>query len=119
MPDLLANLTMAPSVESYHDTYRAMDGGLCAPDIKIANLYSTKKQFVVETLKAKLPTSELGKHDEGASFFLADLGEVYRQHVRWKKNLPRVKPFFGLDEKFPNLQEGLLICSSGKMQSRS
>lgn len=28
-------------------------------------------------------------------FFVADLGEIYRQHVRWKKNLPRVKPFYG------------------------
>lgn len=32
--------------------------------------------------------------DEDA-FFVADLGEVYRQHMRWKKNLPRVKPFYG------------------------
>ena len=29
------------------------------------------------------------------TFFVADLGEVYRQHLRWKKNLPRVKPFYG------------------------
>lgn len=29
------------------------------------------------------------------TFFVADLGEVYRQHMRWKKNLPRVKPFYG------------------------
>lgn len=29
------------------------------------------------------------------TFFVADLGEVYRQHLRWKKNLPRVRPFYG------------------------
>ena len=29
------------------------------------------------------------------TFFVADLGEVYRQHLRWKQQLPRVKPFFG------------------------
>lgn len=29
------------------------------------------------------------------TFFVGDLGEVYRQHMRWKKNLPRVKPFYG------------------------
>jgi len=29
------------------------------------------------------------------TFFVADLGEVYRQHLRWKLNLPRVKPFYG------------------------
>lgn len=35
---------------------------------------------------------EAGEED---SFFVVDLGEVYRQHMRWKKNLPRVKPFYG------------------------
>ena len=32
--------------------------------------------------------------DEDA-FFVADLGEVYRQHVRWKANLKRIRPFYG------------------------
>ncbi|KAK7206218.1 pyridoxal-dependent decarboxylase [Myxozyma melibiosi] len=30
------------------------------------------------------------------SFFVADIGEVYRQHVRWKQNLPRVEPFYAV-----------------------
>ncbi|KAK9237699.1 pyridoxal-dependent decarboxylase [Lipomyces kononenkoae] len=29
-------------------------------------------------------------------FFVADIGEVYRQHVRWKLNLPRVEPFYAV-----------------------
>ena len=29
------------------------------------------------------------------SFFVADLGDVYRQQQRWKLNLPRVKPHYG------------------------
>ncbi len=36
------------------------------------------------------------------SFFVADLGEVYRQHMRWKLNLPRVKPFYGIFVYFMN-----------------
>ena len=36
------------------------------------------------------------------TFFVADLGEVYRQHMRWKKNLPRVKPFYGKLWRFRN-----------------
>ena len=32
--------------------------------------------------------------DEDA-FFVADIGEVYRQHMRWKMNLKRVKPHYG------------------------
>jgi hypothetical protein len=26
---------------------------------------------------------------------VADMGEIYRQHLRWKMNLGRVKPFYG------------------------
>lgn len=29
------------------------------------------------------------------AFFIGDLGEVYRQHLRWKALLPRIEPFFG------------------------
>lgn len=32
--------------------------------------------------------------DEDA-FYVADMGEIYRQHLRWKLNLGRVKPFYG------------------------
>jgi ornithine decarboxylase len=34
--------------------------------------------------------------DLESSFFVADLGEVYRQFLRWKKNLPRVEPFYAV-----------------------
>lgn len=36
--------------------------------------------------------------EDGAddAFFVADLGEVYRQHMRWKKNLPRVTPHYAV-----------------------
>ena len=37
-------------------------------------------------------TCEPGDED---AFFVADMGEVYRQHLRWKLNLPRVKPHYG------------------------
>ena len=35
---------------------------------------------------------EAGQED---AFFVADMGEVYRQHLRWKLKLPRVKPHYG------------------------
>jgi ornithine decarboxylase len=31
-----------------------------------------------------------------SSFFIADIGEVYRQFVRWKRNLPRIEPFYAV-----------------------
>ncbi|KAF9427955.1 hypothetical protein BGZ94_003756 [Podila epigama] len=30
------------------------------------------------------------------AFYVADLGEVYRQHLRWKALLPRIEPFFAM-----------------------
>ena len=37
-------------------------------------------------------TCEPGEED---AFFVADMGEIYRQHLRWKMNLKRVKPHYG------------------------
>jgi len=39
---------------------------------------------------------ELCEPGDEDTFFVADLGEVYRQHMRWKLNLPRVKPFYAV-----------------------
>jgi ornithine decarboxylase len=55
------------------------------------------KKLIGEALKQRVESidqdvCEAGEED---TFFVADLGEVYRQHMRWKKNLPRVKPFYG------------------------
>ena len=59
--------------------------------------YITPKQMIGEALKKRVESidpedCEAGDED---TFFVADLGEVYRQHMRWKLNLPRVKPFYG------------------------
>jgi ornithine decarboxylase len=55
------------------------------------------KQLIGEALKSRVEaidhdTCDVGDED---AFFIADLGEVYRQHMRWKKNLARVKPHYG------------------------
>ena len=33
--------------------------------------------------------------DAEQAFFVADLGQVYRQHQRWRSCLPEIKPFYG------------------------
>lgn len=55
------------------------------------------KTLVKNTLKNRISeidpaTCEPGEED---AFFVADMGEVYRQHLRWKMNLKRVKPHYG------------------------
>jgi ornithine decarboxylase len=68
---------------------------------------SKSKQLIGEALKSRVEaidhdTCNVGEED---AFFVADLGEVYRQHMRWKKNLARVKPHYG---EFPR---AALTCS--------
>lgn len=63
------------------------------------------KQLIGNALKNRVTnidhdTCEAGDED---TFFVADLGEVYRQHMRWKLNLPRVKPFYGENFQIPCL----------------
>jgi ornithine decarboxylase len=55
------------------------------------------KQLIGEALKSRVEAVDPDTCDTGEeeTFFVADLGEVYRQHMRWKKNLARVKPHYG------------------------
>lgn len=58
----------------------------------------TAKDLVLQILKkraAEVDVDDCGPGDEDA-FYVADMGEVYRQHMRWKMNLGRVKPFYGM-----------------------
>ncbi|RJE22960.1 ornithine decarboxylase [Aspergillus sclerotialis] len=56
------------------------------------------KDLVLDVLKkraAAVDIDQCGPGDEDA-FYVADMGEVYRQHLRWKMNLGRVKPFYAV-----------------------
>ncbi|KAG0348550.1 hypothetical protein BGZ54_004591 [Gamsiella multidivaricata] len=49
-------------------------------------------------LEARLNSFDPASDDAEAecAFYVADLGEVYRQHLRWKALLPRIEPFFAM-----------------------
>lgn len=93
---------MAPSAitptEEYKFTYqdyKSVEPTLGTPDNNGAAL---SKQLKGEALKSRVEavdpdTCDVGDED---AFFVADLGEVYRQHLRWKKNLGRVKPHYAV-----------------------
>ncbi|KAI9749006.1 MAG: U3 small nucleolar RNA-associated protein [Chaenotheca gracillima] len=56
------------------------------------------KQMMGDVLQKRVESIDLegcGSGEDDA-FFVADMGEVYRQHLRWKKNLKRVKPFYAV-----------------------
>lgn len=52
---------------------------------------------VIQVIREKLDSmnEDLWESDEENSFFVADLGEVQRQHLTWKALLPRIEPFYG------------------------
>ena len=69
---------------------------LSQPDLH-QNGQSIAKQMIGHALQKRVQnidenTCEAGDED---AFFVADMGDVYRQHLRWKKNLKRVKPHYG------------------------
>lgn len=61
------------------------------------------KELIVDILRKKAASIDVQNCCPGEEdpFYVADLGEIYRQHVRWKMNLPRVKPFYGGSFRFP------------------
>ncbi|KAI1258800.1 ornithine decarboxylase [Xylariaceae sp. FL1019] len=73
----------------------------------------TAKQMIGDALRQRVTNIDHESCDPGDedTFFVGDLGEVYRQHMRWKKNLPRVKPFYAVkcnpDPKVIQLLAGL------------
>jgi ornithine decarboxylase len=59
--------------------------------------FTDTQRLIGQALKERVDqvnpeTCEVGDED---AFFVADLGQVYRQHMRWKLHLPRVKPHYG------------------------
>lgn len=59
---------------------------------------TTSKEMIQSVLKKQIAQIDVdtclpGQED---AFYVADLGEVYRQHLRWKMNLSRVKPFYAV-----------------------
>ena len=55
------------------------------------------KDLVKGVLKGRAENVDINVCEPGEedAFFVADMGEVYRQHLRWKMNLKRVKPHYG------------------------
>lgn len=95
---------MAPSATSIYETANTF----WTPHVKNFNSalseyggnqqYDSPKQLIGQALKQRIDAidpenCEVGDED---AFFVADLGEVYRQHMRWKRNLSRVKPHYGM-----------------------
>ncbi|KAF9391836.1 hypothetical protein CPB97_005244 [Podila verticillata] len=67
-------------------------------DMKLAALPQVHTLPIDQMLHARLASFNPESDDAEAenAFYVADLGEVYRQHLRWKALLPRIEPFFAM-----------------------
>lgn len=63
---------------------------------------SAAKDLVMDVLKKRAAEVDVDQCDPGEEdpFYVADMGEIYRQHLRWKMSLGRVKPFYGRSRLF-------------------
>jgi hypothetical protein len=91
-PSAITNLTNTPSITSINSYFKSTIN--CYAEQNGAN---NPKQLIGAALKERVGNIDHDSCEPGDedTFFVADLGEVYRQHMRWKSNLPRVKPFYG------------------------
>lgn len=103
---------MAPSVLSVDDTYTTnnyhphckdpvvtnptTDHGVIS--LSVPQSLAAPKELVLDQLRNRVATVDMARCEPGDedAFYVADMGEIYRQHMRWKMNLSRVKPFYGM-----------------------
>ncbi|KAI0471814.1 pyridoxal-dependent decarboxylase [Xylariaceae sp. FL0804] len=103
------------AVETFAPNYFSNNQLLSKQDIRghDHNGAALAKQLIGDALRARVENidHEICEPGDEDTFFVGDLGEVYRQHMRWKKNLPRVKPFYAVkcnpDPKVVQLLAGL------------
>lgn len=58
-------------------------------DLRSEQLVNLAIEFQTQRINSGVPNVE------DNPFFVADLGQVTRQHRDWKLNLPNVQPFYG------------------------
>ena len=117
---------MAPSAIEYYTTCETLDFDYLSSkkDFQITvsgesaekDGYKDCKRLIQESLNERIKdvnqdTCGPGEED---TFFVADLGEVYRQHLRWKNNLRRVKPHYAVKcNPDPNVLKLLAALGTG------
>jgi ornithine decarboxylase len=94
---------MAPSVLqldpyptlSFDNPVKSLDYEI--PAAETHDGFTDSQRLISKALKQRVDTidPEICEAGEEDAFFVADLGQVYRQHMRWKRYLPRVKPHYG------------------------
>jgi ornithine decarboxylase len=97
-PSAIATIETTPSLTSINSYFENSKSSYVEHyNEHYNNGVNTPKRLIGTALKERVESIDHDVCEPGDedTFFVADLGEVYRQHMRWKLNLPRVKPFYG------------------------
>ncbi|KAJ1343392.1 hypothetical protein BSLG_001982 [Batrachochytrium salamandrivorans] len=92
MKEIVATFT--PTV----DTTGCLLSGLKAHKTTVQDASScvkTDRRSISSILQSRVMSTETSPETEDP-FFVADLGDIERQHAQWKKLLPRVEPFYAI-----------------------
>lgn len=95
---------MAPSAINVQEQYPAVLDSSHYGAIKLNGLDSRPnggqahgKELIRAALKKRVETinNETCEPGDEDSFYVADMGDVYRQHLKWKRKLGNIKPHYG------------------------
>src|SRR6266498_2527991 len=99
---------MAPAANDENEQYQRLnciteENAVHDGDFQDGNIAADGQSLVMNTLKKRIEEIDVDACDPGDedAFYVADMGEVYRQHIRWKMSLSRVKPHYG-EKPFPS-----------------
>ncbi|RMZ82029.1 hypothetical protein DV737_g2296, partial [Chaetothyriales sp. CBS 132003] len=92
-PSAIVNINESPVFHEKINLIRDHYGDDKADATGLASKSLIQKVLKEHIAQINVDTCEPGEED---AFYVADLGEVYRQHLRWKMNLGRVKPFYAV-----------------------
>ena len=117
---VMATSTITTITEDYA-TINSLDRELFVGHSQVRDGLQDGKLLIHDTLKRRIEEIDTDgcRPGEEDAFFVADMGEVYRQHLRWKLNLKRVKPHYGQSSLcvIPRKTMSLMSCSR-EMQPR-
>lgn len=111
IPSLHCCKGMAPSAITTTEQYASivLNTEPLKPDFHAHHGPDTSKELVKDALMNRIADidTDVCEAGEENAFFVADMGEVYRQHLRWKMNLKRVKPHYGKTATGTNDHRGM------------
>lgn len=76
--------------------------------------FNTSELYACTRPVNELLKDQVNNSEDGNAFFVCDIGQVVRQHMKWKSNLPRVEPYYAIKcNSDPNVLKALVSMGTG------